>query len=184
MKKFTLVDFATALKATKVIPANAVDGNIVGVDSVSGASYFQDFPSVGTVYVTQSGQHKVIIDAIAYPAHVGDGGTQFQAEIRFVTVDFDPDTLVLGPNRNNIGYDAMLKHTQKGRVLSIDVWTYTEKRMKAIDKARKDAEAAAARVRAAQLAKAKADQEAALLKREQEVRMIKANTVRTAINNF
>jgi len=178
MKKFTLVDFATALKATKVIPANAVDGNIVGVDSVSGASYFQDFPSVGTVYVTQSGQHKVIIDAIAYPAHVGDGGTQFPAEIRFVTVDFNPDTLVLGPNRNNIGYDALDKHMKKGRVLSIDVWTYTQDAMKKIEKARRDAELQALRI-------AEAARQAALKKQQEEqARLVKANKVRTAINNF
>lgn len=184
-----LKDLAQLIVKTKVMTADAVDGNIVGVDSVSGDDYFQTMPCIGTVYVDTNGLHKVVVDVIAYPAHTSDSGKFYKAENRMVVLTFNPDTLEIGPKRDNVGYDAMAKHLAKGRVLSIDIASYVNDRVKAIeDKKRKEAEAKA---RAERLARAKAEEarreaeyQAYLAQQAYLKKVAVGNSRRTAINNL
>lgn len=93
---------AIAIQALKKINP---DGKIVGRDSVSGDKYFENFISLGTTYKTPSGKYKVIVDAIFYPKHTSDKGKVYDDEVRFITYEFDPDTLELKGSRNNVGYN-------------------------------------------------------------------------------
>lgn len=174
-----LRDLASALKVTKMLAANAVDGKIVGVDSVSGSNYFQDNLSVGSIYVDTNGVHKVIVDAIAYPKHKGVSGKAYNSAVRFVAISFDKDTLELGPLRCNIGYDQLEKHAKAGRVLSIDIWSYVLVIEKNI------ADAAAAKLKAETAKKlAEAEKARKLAEAERIARMQTSLNVRNAIGRF
>ena len=101
------VNLESVLAGVSALKSITPDRKIVGSDSVSGDDYFRNFISVGTVYKNPSGKFKVITDAIFYPAHTLDNGTKYNDEIRFISYEFDPDTLELTGKRNNVGYDFL-----------------------------------------------------------------------------
>lgn len=120
----SVVDVVKAMATLKQIVASSQDGAVVGVDSVSGDDYFQTMPSVGTIYIGANGKHRIIVDALAYPAHKSTSGTSFAKENRFISVAFDKDTLlVIAGSRVNTGYDAIAGY----KVLSIDPFTFIAK---------------------------------------------------------
>ena len=119
----------SAIANLKALTAASQDGAIVGVDSVSGDDYFQTMPCVGTIYIGKDGQHRIVVDALAYPAHVGDSGKRYAKENRFISVAFNPDTLNIIPgSRRNSGYDTMATV----KILSIDPFTWVDTQNKKI----------------------------------------------------
>ena len=155
-------EIATILAQLKGLTASSQDGNVVGIDSVSGDNYFHTMPSLGTIYVGADGQHRIIVDAIAYDRHVGESGKQYLAANRFISVAFDNTTLNIIPGtRRNIDFDAL----KKRKIVAISPFEYLE----SLD--------------AKVLAKKKADAErAAKLKAEQDAAKKKAELARKAVS--
>lgn len=120
MEKITLVQVAEAIDALKLITP---DGAIVGEDSVSGKEYFENFISIGTVYKTQKGEFRVIVDSIFYPKHKGDTGKVYEDAIRFIAYGFDPNTLELTGVRKNIGYKYLV---DKCEIVNTSVMDYLD----------------------------------------------------------
>lgn len=83
------------------------DYKMVGIDNVTDGAYFANFISIGTIYKNPSGNFKVIVDAIFYPEHKAESGKCYNDEVRFISYEFDPDTLKLTGKRNNVGYDFL-----------------------------------------------------------------------------
>lgn len=148
-----LQELASFIAKSKGITASSQDGNVVGIDSVSGDDYFATMPSVGTIYRGADKQARIIVDAIAYPAHVTNG-TSYKAENRFISVAFDETTLdIIADSRRNIGFDSLMKRT----IISLTPFTYVEDRMAVAKKAKDLADAKAKRDAEAKAQKAKAD---------------------------
>ncbi len=136
----SVVELAKAIMTTKLISASAIDGKVVGCDVVSDdEGYFQESPSVGTVYETKLGETRIIVDALAYPEHVADSGTVYEDAICFIAVSFDPNTLMTTGNRANVRFDRMEEHIAEGRVLSIDCASYVVDRMEELEVERLEA---------------------------------------------
>ena len=161
-------EIATILAQLKGLTASSQDGNVVGIDSVSGDNYFHTMPSLGTIYVGADGKHRIIVDAIAYDRHLStDKKTTYAAANRFISVAFDQITLNIIPGtRRNIDFAALKQRT----IIAISPFEYLEsldakalaakKAKEAADKAKK--EAAAAAKRKAELAKKAVNPSAAL----------------------
>lgn len=109
------------LVAIGALKAMAPDGKMVGESKVSNNAYFENFISIGTVYKTPSGKFKVIVDAIFYPAHKAESGKQYDDEIRFISYEFDPDTLDLTGKRNNVGYNFL---KEKCEIVTTNLYDY------------------------------------------------------------
>lgn len=138
-QKTNLVDVVKAVATLKVLVAQSQDGAVVGIDSVSGDDYFQTMPSVGTIYIGKDGLHRMVVDALAYPAHRGDSGKVYADENRFLSIAFDPNTLdILPGSRRNSGFKSMASC----KVLSIDPFTWVDKRMAEIAAAKEAADKA------------------------------------------
>ena len=132
-----LQELVKFIAQAKGITASSQDGNVVGIDSVSGDNYFATMPSVGTIYKGADGQTRIIVDAIAYPAHVGEKGNSYKSELRFISVAFNVNTLdIIKDSRRNIGYDAITKRD----IISLTPFTYVEDRMAKAVQAKADAE--------------------------------------------
>lgn len=134
-----LVDVVSAIGVLKTLVGGSQDGAVVGIDSVSGDDYFQTMPCVGTIYIGKDNLHRIIVDALAYPAHVGDSGKKYADENRFITVAFNPETLMILPNtRRNSGF----KTISTCKVLSIDPFTWVAEQQKKIADAKAKADQA------------------------------------------
>lgn len=124
-----VTDIVNAIANLKTFTAASQDGAVVGVDSVSGDDYFQNMPCVGTIYIGKDKLHRIVVDVLAYPAHVTNG-KRYADENRMISVAFDPKTmLVLPGTRRNNGFTAMATCT----VLSIDPFTWVEKQLAFLD---------------------------------------------------
>lgn len=159
-----LVDLTKAMAQMKGLTGSSQDGCVVGIDSVSGDDYFAKMPSIGAIYIGASGDHRIIVDALAYPSHVSNG-TRYSAETRMISVAFDKNTLDIIPgSRRNIGYASLAKRT----IVALDPFQWVLDRKDAADKAAK----AAAEAKKKADAKAKADRAA----------KAKTDALRTMIN--
>ena len=162
-----LRDMATAMGIMKKAVADVTDGNIVGIDSVSGGAYMADLKSVGEVVVINK-KHKLVVDAVAYPAHCaveGDTSSKFYpSAIRCIIIEFDPATLAFTGKRTNVGYDAI----QKASLVS-NIWNFVT-----------DFDTAARAAKAAEVVRA---QKAKKL-REQKARASKSNLQKSILNSF
>lgn len=117
MKEFNFVDFLKEMvgnydleyiaRGITMLKGATPDCNIVGIDNVTDGAYFANFISIGTIYKNPSGKFKVIVDAIFYPEHKAESGKCYNDEIRFISYEFDPNTLELTGKRNNVGYDFL-----------------------------------------------------------------------------
>lgn len=141
--KANLREMAVAIRAMKMLVAGATDGTFIGIDTVSGGPYTGELLSTGKV-VAVKGVPYLLIDAIAYPEHVGDSGKDYAGENRFVILEIDTDTLEFTGARKNIGFNSLNKKDVLG-----DVWAFVEEAEKNTIAAK-----AAAAEKAAQAARA------------------------------
>jgi len=143
-----LRDLAVAIKALKTVSADALDGIIIGVDTLSGGPYTGDLVAVGSVLRMKGGAFKVVIDAIAYGAH-DNGDNHYVGTNRLVLAQFDPDTLeITGPRTN-----ATFASINKAENLGI-IFDYVTAREAEIAAASEAAKAAAEKARRAAQARA------------------------------
>ena len=153
-----VTDIVNAIANLKTFTAASQDGAVVGVDSVSGDDYFQNMPCIGTIYIGKDKLHRIVVDVLAYPAHVGDSGKKYADENRMISVAFDPKTmLVLPGTRRNNGFSAMATCA----VLSIDPFTWVEKQLALLDA---EAQKAAAAKKALDLKKVASSRQSAMNK--------------------
>jgi len=140
-----LRDLALAIKMLKETVADATDGLVIGVDTLSGGPYTGDLPAIGTVLVS-NGNHKVVVDAIAYDREPDD---KYDPENRLVLVEFDPETLEITGKRTNAGFNSINKSEVLGMIFDYvvkreeEIYAASEAARLAEEKAAREAKAAA-----------------------------------------
>ena len=144
-----LRNLAVAIKVLKETVANATDGLVIGVDTLSGGPYTGDLPAIGTILVI-NGRHKVVVDAIAYGDHY-NGDNFYAGENRLVLVEFDPATLEITGKRTNASFKSVDKATNVGMIF--DYVIKREEEIEAASEAAQKAAALAIRQAAAQVTK-------------------------------